>query len=176
MKKNLTIGLLLAAMLATGAWFAQTASADEGGMRHSAPWMNDDRPMRDEGHRMLREIMALDLNQKQRAEIGEIAFGTIKDLIRKKADERIASIELRELLSKDQVDMGAVEAKLKQVESLKTDIKLTFIKAVQEAKAKLTPEQRKKLKEMLRKTQMDHRECKMRGVASRPARIGQTEE
>jgi len=35
-------------------------------------------------------------------------------MIRKRADEQIAEIELQELLDKDTVDLKAVEAKLKQ--------------------------------------------------------------
>ncbi len=170
MIKRLSISLLVATMMFGGAYFTQTASADEGGMKHCAScskatmqdeWQGERHHMRK--RHMWRNIMALDLNDTQRAEIGDIRSNVMKELIRKRADERIAQIELREIMRKDTVDMGAVEAKLKQIESLKTDIKLSFIKAREEIKLKLTPEQRKKLKEMLKKEFIGHQECKMHG-------------
>jgi Spy/CpxP family protein refolding chaperone len=60
------------------------------------------------------------------------------------------------MLHKDSVDLQAVEAKLKQIESLKTDLHLSMIKAREEIKAKLTPEQRKKLKSMMVRGDGDH--------------------
>ena len=62
---------------------------------------------------------------------------------------RIAQIELKYLLSQDPLDMKAVEAKVKQLEVMKTEMHLSHIKAMEECKTKLTPEQRKKLKEMI---------------------------
>jgi Spy/CpxP family protein refolding chaperone len=67
---------------------------------------------------------------------------------------QIAQLELRELLSQDPVDMKAVEAKVKQIEGLRTDIHLALIKAKEEVKAKLTPEQRQKLMDMMGKSPM----------------------
>ncbi len=72
----------------------------------------------------------------------------MKEMIKKRPDELIAVIEMKELIDKDSVDMKAVEAKLKQIETLKTEMHLSLIKAIEEAKSKLTPEQRKKFKEM----------------------------
>jgi Spy/CpxP family protein refolding chaperone len=45
--------------------------------------------------------------------------------------------------------MNAVEAKVKQLEAMKTEMQLSHIKAMEECKAKLTPEQRKKFREMI---------------------------
>ena len=73
----------------------------------------------------------------------------MKEKIRRTADMRIAQIELKDLLSRDPVDMKAVEAKVKQLEAMRTEMQLSHIKAMEECKAKLTPEQRKKLREMI---------------------------
>ena len=62
---------------------------------------------------------------------------------------RIAQIELKELLSQDTVDMKAVEAKVKQLETMRTEMQFSHIKAMEDCKAKLTPEQRKKFIEMI---------------------------
>ena len=62
---------------------------------------------------------------------------------------RIVQIELKDLLSQDPVDMKAVEAKVKELEMMKTEMHLSHIKAMEDIRTKLTPEQRKKLKEMI---------------------------
>lgn len=71
------------------------------------------------------------------------------NMIRKKADLKVARLELRELLHKEPVDMGAVESHAKKIESLRTSTLLDGIKSREEIKSKLTPEQRKKLKELM---------------------------
>jgi Spy/CpxP family protein refolding chaperone len=106
--------------------------------------------MRGGHHRMMHMCMKhLGLNAKQKAEIQEIRIATMKEVIRKRADMQIARLELRDLLSKDPVDMKAVEAKVKQIEGLRADIHLALIRAKEEVKAKLTPEQRQKMMNMM---------------------------
>lgn len=100
-------------------------------------------------HMMWKHLMALDLSDKQREAIKEIRNTVEKDSIRKRADIQVARVELREMLGKDQVDMDKVEAKLKQIAALKTDMHLAHIKAFQDIKAKLTPEQREKFKKSM---------------------------
>jgi Spy/CpxP family protein refolding chaperone len=99
-------------------------------------------------HLMWEHLMGLGLDEKQREAIKEIKSKVIKDAIRKRADERIAGIELKDLLDKDPVDMKAVEAKLKQIETIKTEMHLSLIMATEEAKSKLAPEQKKTFQEM----------------------------
>lgn len=100
-------------------------------------------------HLMWEHLTGLGLDEKQREAIKEIKSRVIKEAIRKRADERIAGIELKDLLDKDPIDMKAVEAKLKQIEIIKTKMHLSLIMAIEEVKSKLTPEQRKNFKEML---------------------------
>jgi Spy/CpxP family protein refolding chaperone len=100
-------------------------------------------------HLIWEHLMGLGLDEKQIETIKEIKSRGIKDAIRKRADERIAGIELKDLLDKDPVDMKAVEANLKQIETLKTEMHLSLIMAIEKVKSKLTPEQRKKFQEML---------------------------
>jgi Spy/CpxP family protein refolding chaperone len=96
----------------------------------------------------------LNLDEKQKEALREIENIVAKELIRKGADEQIAEIELRELLDKNTVDLNAVETKLKQIATIKTESQLILIKSIEKIKAKLTPEQR----EMLKKIRpMDHR-------------------
>lgn len=100
-------------------------------------------------HHMWHLLMKLDLDANQKKEIWEIRSSMVKDMIRKKADLRIARLELRELLHKEPVDMAAVESQVKKMENLRTSMILDTIKARQEIKSKLTPDQIKRLKELI---------------------------
>jgi Spy/CpxP family protein refolding chaperone len=100
-------------------------------------------------HPIWRYLMSIGLNEKQREAIKEIKSKIMKETIKKRADGQVAHIELKNLLDKDPVDMNAIEAKLKQIETIKTEMHLSLIRAREEVKSKLTPEQRKKFKEML---------------------------
>jgi Spy/CpxP family protein refolding chaperone len=108
-----------------------------------------DGQMMEAEHHMLKHLMGLNLDEQQKAVIGEIKSRMMKETIRRTADMRIVQIELKDLLSQDPVDMKAVEAKVKQLEMMKTEMHLSHIKAMEECKTKLTPEQRKKLREMI---------------------------
>ncbi len=114
-------------------------------------------------------LMELKLNDHQRDKIRTARQKATKEMIRKSADIRIAQLELKDLLDKDPVDMKAVEAKLRHIEKMRTDMRLSLIKAVEEVKATLTPEQKKQLKEMLetspRMGMMRGCDCGMMGCA-----------
>jgi Spy/CpxP family protein refolding chaperone len=94
-------------------------------------------------------LKSLSLDEQQKTLIGEIKSRMMKETIRRTADMRIVQIELKDLLSQDPVDMKAVEAKVRQLEMIKIEMHLSHIKALEDCKTKLTPEQRKKLKEMI---------------------------
>jgi len=107
-------------------------------------------------HFLWRKLMGLGLSDQQKDALKAIRLRVEKDTIRKRADLELARLDLRELLHKDQVDMKAVETSLQKVASVRTDLTLTHIKAWEEAKATLTPEQRAKLKEDLKASFMKH--------------------
>jgi Spy/CpxP family protein refolding chaperone len=68
-----------------------------------------------------------------------------KKAIRQSAEIRVAEVELADLLRTEPVDMTKVEAALGRIEGLRTELRLTRIKTMEQGKAVLTPEQRKKL-------------------------------
>lgn len=156
-------GLVMVGLLAGGSYASMGDYAQGPGMNNEmakvagprdmgtgmAGHVRDGRPpeMMDYGPGLWMRIMSLRLDPKQKSEIEQIRNRTMKEMIRKRADERIAEIELTELLEKEHVDMKAVEAKLKQKEALRTEIQLSLIKAKEDAMAKLTPGQRKRLKD-----------------------------
>lgn len=132
--------------------FAALAYGDMGGKRMGPEMMSGcgmDGKMMDAEHHMSKLIKGLNLDEQQKAFMGETKSRMMKETIRRKADMHIAQIELKDLLIQDTVDMKAVEAKVKQLEAMRTEMQLSHIKAMEECKARLTPEQRKKMREML---------------------------
>jgi Spy/CpxP family protein refolding chaperone len=101
-------------------------------------------------HHLARVLEGLALDEQQKKVIGEIKSSIKKDTIRRMADMIIARIELKDLLLQDPLDMKAVEAKVKQLGSLRTDMHLSHLKALENIRTKLTPEQRKKLVDMIK--------------------------
>jgi len=95
-----------------------------------------------------RHLRDLGLDEKQMESIRAIKTKTLKEMVRKRADEQLTVIDLKELLAKDSVDMKAVEATLRQMESIRTDVKMAMLQSIEEVKANLTPDQRNKLKKM----------------------------
>jgi Spy/CpxP family protein refolding chaperone len=106
-------------------------------------------PMMAGEHLLWRFLDALGLDEKQKKEIREMEDRLMKEMIRKRADMQVAKIELKTILNKDPVDIEAVETKIKRIEALKTEMHLSIIKAGEELKTRLTPDQRKKFKEMM---------------------------
>lgn len=117
------------------------------GMGHMEMVMPED--IMEARHHVMRMMMDLGLNKKEKEATVQIIDGTAKDLIKKGADLLIAKIELENILHKDPVDMNAAGSKLKQIEAIKTDMFLAHLKAFEEIKSMLTPEQKKELKEMM---------------------------
>ncbi len=114
----------------------------------AAPMAPPHRPfMHKAGLGMWKNLPALGLSDKQREALREIESRAMKNGIRKRADLATAGVDLTDLVSGDKVDMMAVQAKVKEIASLEADLRISHIKAMEEAKAVLTPEQRKKLKE-----------------------------
>ncbi len=134
----------------------------QGMMHHGSGPMHGPRG---HGHYLWKKLLALGLTDKQIDALKAIRMKEAKEKIRKKADLELTRVDLRELLGRDSVDMNSVEANLKKAESLRTDLRLSRIKAMEDIKAVLTPEQRAKFKEEMR-TGFMKREgmCSMHGA------------
>lgn len=111
--------------------------------------------------------LGLSAEQVQRLEALRSDFR--KEAIRRSADVQIAELELRELLRQDPVDLVKVEAALRKLEGLRTELRLTRLKAIEQGKAVLTPEQRQKLETLTRQPAAPERR------AETPPRDGMTE-
>jgi len=108
----------------------------------------------DMDHPLWLDLPHLTIDRNRMDAIREIEMRTVKEGIRKRAELQVASIDLRELLGEDPVDLKVVEAKLKQIAALKMDLQFARIKAIEEIKGKLTSEERKKLREFLETAHM----------------------
>lgn len=122
------------------------------GMMHGGSGMGSgmmgDHGMKDK-HCMLTKLMHLGLDEEQKKSVKEILRTKKKKTIKKKADLEIARIDLQTLIEEASINMEAVEKQLDQIGSLESDISLLRIKALEEIKTKLKPDQRKELKEMI---------------------------
>jgi Spy/CpxP family protein refolding chaperone len=92
----------------------------------------------------------LKLSAQQVQNLAAIRAEFQKQALKKRAELQVAELELDELRAKTPVDLGAVEAKIKQSDALKTELRIDSIKAVEAARAKLSPEQRTKLEALRR--------------------------
>ncbi len=99
-------------------------------------------------HMMMDRMSALGLDEKQVSEVKAIHLNAKKEFIRKGADIEVMQLDLKEMLAKDPVDLKAVDSKVRQIEGLRAELKMLHIKAREEVKAKLNPEQRKKFAAM----------------------------
>ena len=114
--------------------------------------------------RHIATMLGLDDNQTE--QVKPFLYKLRKDMIKKRAEIEVAEVDLEEILGKVPVDMKAVEAKVKQIASLKADAALLHIQGIQDIKAKLNPEQKKKLTEMMQSKGMEG------GMMNRPMMKG----
>ena len=94
----------------------------------------------------LRNQKELGLSPQQVSSLQQLGTDARRASIKQKADAQLAKLDLFGLLRAEPVDMGKVEAKVREVERLKADGAIARIRTNEAAKAQLTPDQREKLK------------------------------
>lgn len=146
MKKLIVFSL--AVVLLTGLFGMSAAVAAKKGPRNNV-CRNCGMGSQQDGF-MIQNLKMLGLDDNQMEEIRNIHVAARKDTVKKRADLEVAQLELRDIMRKDAVDVNSAEAKVKQIEAMKSDIKMIHIKALAEVKTKLNPEQRKKFNDMTR--------------------------
>jgi DNA gyrase/topoisomerase IV subunit A len=99
---------------------------------------------------MLRNREKLGLSDEQVRRMEQLRTEFEKESIRKDADRRVAEMDLDALLNAPNVDMAKVEAKVREIEKQRADLRLARIRAIEKAKEQLTADQRKKLQEVLK--------------------------
>ena len=106
---------------------------------------------------LLKHEKDIGLTPDQVTKLKEMHLTLDKTRIKVEADIQIAERELKALTDDEKSDLGAIEAKLKQSESLQTGLRMTSIKARREVLALLTPEQRAKEKAEHEKMMQQHK-------------------
>jgi len=86
------------------------------------------------------------ITDEQETKLQAIKTDFEKTKIKMKADMQLASLDLHELLRDDKGDLGAVEAKLKNLYEIRASMYLASVKAGRDAKSVLTDEQRARMK------------------------------
>lgn len=92
----------------------------------------------------------LGLSDEQLDAIESILMSHVKSTIPKKADLKVLLIESREALVQEDINLKAVEKKLKAMEALNTEMAVEGIQTLKKALAVLTPEQQKKIRRLFK--------------------------
>ena len=93
-----------------------------------------------------REALGLSTDQVRKLEQLRDVFQ--RQSIRNDADLRIVELDVAALLENDPVDLAKLEAKMREGEKLRTDLRLARIRAIEQARGLLNGEQKKKLQEL----------------------------
>jgi len=70
--------------------------------------------------------------------------------IRNDADLRIVELDIAGLLEREPVEMAKLEGKIREAEKFRADIRIARIRAIEQARAMLTTDQKKKLEDLHR--------------------------
>ncbi|HXV84757.1 MAG TPA: periplasmic heavy metal sensor [Candidatus Binatia bacterium] len=102
---------------------------------------------------MIRNREKLGLSTEQVKNLERLRNDFEKESIRKEADIRVAKLDLHTLLDAQPVDMTKVEAKVREIERLRADLRFARIRTAQKGKEQLSADQRTKLEELLAESQ-----------------------
>jgi Spy/CpxP family protein refolding chaperone len=98
---------------------------------------------------MLSHRQELGLTPAQVTELEQLRAGFEREAIKRDADLRVAQMDVATLLKSDPVDLGKVEAKIREIERTRADLRIARVRAIEQAKAQLTPDQRARLARVL---------------------------
>ena len=94
----------------------------------------------------LRHRAELGLNPQQVESLQKLQLDARRAAVQGRANAELAALDLGGLLRSVPVDMAQVEAKVRELEMLRADGRLAFIRANEQGKAQLTTDQRDKLR------------------------------
>jgi Spy/CpxP family protein refolding chaperone len=98
---------------------------------------------------MLEHREQLALTPEQAARLETLRQEFTRESIRRDADLRIAEMDLAALLDQAPLDLAKVEAKVRELERLRADLRIARIRTIEQGRTLLTPEQRAKLQSLL---------------------------
>jgi Heavy-metal resistance len=97
---------------------------------------------------MLRNRERLGLTADQVKHLEQLRNDFAKESIRSEANLRIAEMDLMSLLEAQPVDMTKAEAKIREIERIRGDLRIARIRSIEKGKAQLSAEQRRQLQEL----------------------------
>jgi len=89
----------------------------------------------------------LGLSAEQVKKLEQLRDQFQRQSIRNDADARIIELDIAALLDSPSVDVAKVEGKIREAEKLRADLRIARVRVIEQGKAVLTPEQRKKFLE-----------------------------
>lgn len=95
----------------------------------------------------------LGLSSAQVEGLERLGLDVVRAMIRRQADLTISWLDVSILVDRDPdeaIDVAKVETRIRETETIRTDSQLVLVRAIEAAKAQLTPEQRAKLTVLLR--------------------------
>jgi Spy/CpxP family protein refolding chaperone len=95
---------------------------------------------------MLREY--LQLSEDQIKKFSRIRSDYRKEMIKRKANLRVAELELWELIDTKDLDMSKTEKKVKEIQAMEADLMLYRIRALEQTRKFLSDEQYERFREM----------------------------
>jgi Spy/CpxP family protein refolding chaperone len=126
----------------------QRALQDWGGRmaeRFGRAGSREDRPVISQ---LLSHREALGLSADQVRKLEQLRDGFQRQSIRNDADLRIVELDIAALLENEPVELTKVEAKMREGERLRTDLRIARVRAIEQARGLLSAEQKKKLQEL----------------------------
>jgi Spy/CpxP family protein refolding chaperone len=132
----------------TDAWERfQRALQDWGGRLRERFGTKDSREDRPMITLMLNQRDYLGLSPEQVKKLEQLRDTFQRQSIRNDADVRIVELDIAALLDSLTVDVAKVETKIREAEKLRAELRIARIRVIEQAKAVLTAEQRKKFLE-----------------------------
>jgi len=98
---------------------------------------------------MLDRHQELSLSAAQVRELERIRTAFEREAIKLDSDQRVTQMDLSALLRSDPVDLAKAETKVREIERLRADLRIGRIRAIEQGKTQLTPEQRQELETLL---------------------------
>ncbi len=99
----------------------------------------------------LRNQEELKLTDDQVKRLKDIRDAFSKLSVKQRAEMKTRRIDIRRALDNEKVDLADVEKKIREISTMRADLRIARLKAIQEGKSLLNAEQQKQLSEFVRK-------------------------
>ena len=97
---------------------------------------------------MLNNRERLGLSEEQVKKLESIRDNFERQSIRNDAESRIVELDIAALLDSETVDLAKAEGKIREAAKLRADLRIARLRAIEQANALLSAEQKKKLQEL----------------------------